>query len=58
MVPQGFNVPSVDAGSLSLSLTDIDLSTIYSALHPENFSYCTPPQCGPHPPASKSKQTV
>ena len=40
-------MPSVDAGSLSLSLTDIDLSTIYSALHPTNFSYCAPPQFVP-----------
>jgi hypothetical protein len=42
-VLQGFSVPQVQAGSLSLNLIDLDLSTIYAALNPTNFSYCTPP---------------
>lgn len=40
---KGFSMPKVEAGSLSLNLIDLDLSSIYAALHPTNFPYCTPP---------------
>lgn len=37
----------MSSGSLSLNLANVDLSTIHAALHPTNFSYCTPPQFVP-----------